>query len=432
MGKVFVFGIDGAAPELIFDKWKSELPVISSLLEKGQWGRIESTIPPSTILAWSSIFSGKDPGELGVYSYTRRESNRLTNSLDIKQPMIWNLLKDKKSIVLNVPLTYPLKPMNGIMISGFLTPAFNDKSIFPAELKTKVREFLGEDYMFDVSGFVGYKSIPTAQLLERTYKMTNQQLDTAKWLLKEDWDLFVCVLIGPDRLQHMLWRYFDKNHKYYEETEFKDALKDFYKYIDKRLGEFLKELNDDVTVIVSSDHGMAGTKGRINLNDWLIKEGYLVLTETPTEQTRLKPDMIDFTKTKVHSVGAYQGRLYINRQIVSDVQDFLKELAEKLKQIPDSNGNQIDTRTYLAEQIYKQTDSESPDMIVYFDNLRWGINPNVGNKGTYSWVTKLGADSAGHAPEGIYVITGKKISHKNKNIKTTDMMQIMMEAINDN
>jgi len=77
MSKVFVFGIDGAPPELIFDKYLGELPNIKSLIDKGIHGRLRSTIPPSTILAWSALASGYDPGELGVYSYTYRVNKSL-------------------------------------------------------------------------------------------------------------------------------------------------------------------------------------------------------------------------------------------------------------------------------------------------------------------------------------------------------------------
>src|SRR3989338_5733933 len=109
MSKVFVFGIDGMPPQMAFRDYIDELPNLKSLMEKGLYGKIKSTSPPSTILAWSAFCSGRDPGELGVYSYTYRpkdssEEAGLVNSTMIKQKMVWDILseKGKRSIVLNV------------------------------------------------------------------------------------------------------------------------------------------------------------------------------------------------------------------------------------------------------------------------------------------------------------------------------------------
>src|SRR3990167_1646818 len=127
MTRVFVFGIDGAPPELVFDKWLDELPTIKKLMHKGVYAKLNSAIPPSTIVAWNSMISGKDTSEIGVFSYTCKDekgASRLVNSKDIKCKLMWDILmeKNKKSIALYVPLTYPVKPINGCMVSDFLTP----------------------------------------------------------------------------------------------------------------------------------------------------------------------------------------------------------------------------------------------------------------------------------------------------------------------
>ena len=44
--RVFVFGIDGAVPELIFDRWLDELPNIKSLIKNGVHAKTNSAIPP--------------------------------------------------------------------------------------------------------------------------------------------------------------------------------------------------------------------------------------------------------------------------------------------------------------------------------------------------------------------------------------------------
>ena len=328
MGKVFVFGIDGLPPELVFNEYLNDLPTIKNLMENGIYGKLKSTIPPSTILAWSAFASGYDPGQLGVYSYTYRvnsslDEKKLVNSTCIKKDLIWDALSKhgKKCIVLNVPLTYPAKKINGIMVTDFLTPDFESNCTYPAEFKQKIKKILGQDYMFDVSGFVGYKAIPPKELLKLVYKMTDMQIKLALHLLKnKEWDFFMSVFIGSDRLHHMMWKYADKNHlEYSQDPELRNSIKDYYKYLDSKLTEFIKLMDKDTTIIVSSDHGMVRTKGRINLSDWLIKEGYLVLKDDFEEEIKnnispLKLSRVDWSKTKAYSVGAYQGRIYINRK----------------------------------------------------------------------------------------------------------------------
>lgn len=459
MSKVFVFGIDGMPPKMVFDDYIDELPNLRSLMEKGLYGKIKSTSPPSTILAWSAFCSGRDPGELGVYSYTYRskhasEEAGLVNSTMIKHKMLWDMLseKGKKSIVLNVPLTYPARQLNGFMVTDFLTPDFDSNCVYPTEFKKKIRELVGEDYMFDVSEFLGYKSMDPKKLLELTYKMTDMHIKVAKYLFEnEAWDFFMCVIIGSDRLHHMLWKYTDKSHSEYNE-ELKDSLKDFYKYLDRHLGYFLERIDKETTIIVSSDHGMVQTKGKININDWLIEKGYLHLKPEYKEKAKEKPlklrlSMIDWSRTKAYEIGAYQARIYINRKgkeslgIVNEAEyhDLRKKLKAGLLKIRGMYDEDLETEVFFPEELYKNGfGKEAFDLLVYFDDLKYSVNPDVGNKGMYSDRTTLGADSAGHHPYGSFIIAGNKVD-KTGNIGVVDILDVaptiikllQMESIED-
>src|SRR3989344_9631164 len=101
--RVFILGIDGAPPELIFDKWKDELPNIKRLMEQGSWAKMNSAIPPSTIVAWNSMISGKDTSEIGVFSYTYKDEkgeSKIVDSSRIKCKLMWDILGEqgKKTI----------------------------------------------------------------------------------------------------------------------------------------------------------------------------------------------------------------------------------------------------------------------------------------------------------------------------------------------
>ncbi|MFH1240037.1 MAG: alkaline phosphatase family protein [Candidatus Diapherotrites archaeon] len=455
MNKVFVLGIDGAPFQLIFNEWLDELPNIKQLMLTGVYAKSNSTIPPSTILAWTAFASGYDPGQMGVYSYTVRENKlsdetNLVNSTCKKKKMIWDLLSanNKKSIVLNVPLTYPVNEINGTIISGFLTPGLKSKCCYPEEFKEELSELFDDEYMFDVSGFVGYKNLAPKELIKRIYKLTEMNFTLIDYFLKnKEWDFFMSVLIGSDRLQHNLWRFIDEKHiKYEYDSELKDSIKNYYKYIDKKLGEIISLLPPKTTVIVASDHGFDRMDGRINLNQWLIDNSYLVLKpeiqeKIKKEKLTLKLSYIDWTKTKAYSVGAYQGRIYLNTKkrtpsgiVASDEVDLLKnELKQKLIKIKKDTGEKLNNKVFFPEEIYVPgfTD-ESPDLIVYFDNLKWGVNNDIGHDSLYSWSTIVGSDDAGHAPQGLFIMSGNKIAKKGNlgEISILDVTPSILELLN--
>jgi predicted AlkP superfamily phosphohydrolase/phosphomutase len=424
MSKVFVFGIDGAPPELIFDKWNKKLPNLKKLMDRGCYAKLNSTIPPSTIVAWNSMMSGKDTSEVGVFSYTYKDhegKSRLVNSNHLKCRLVWDILSDqgKRSAVLYVPLSYPVKPINGIMVSDFLTPGVNSNCTYPSHIKEKIKLMPEPEIFFDVAvGLAGHKGLEVDKLIEKTYVMTDMQIKLLKESLKEeDWDFFMSVMIGTDRLQHMLWNHFDETHRrYIKDSKYKNALLDYYIYIDKKLGEILELLDEDTTIIVASDHGMVKQEGKININNWLIKNQYLVLKENINIEgkTRFNTDYVDFEKTLAYGGGAYNARIYLNKKkLGNSINKVREDLIEKIKNIPDDKGKKLETWVYKAEDVYKHhNNKECPDLTVYFDNLRWASNPDLGQDGLYSWHTAVGADSAGHSRQGSFILVGPKIRKK--------------------
>jgi len=128
--KLAVLGLDCAAPQLVFDQFRRDLPHLSALMEGGLWGELESTHPPITVPAWSCMMSSRDPGELGFYGFRNRkdysyDGYALANSTAVRVPRIWDYLgrQGLRSILLGVPQTYPPRPIRGEMVTCFLTPS---------------------------------------------------------------------------------------------------------------------------------------------------------------------------------------------------------------------------------------------------------------------------------------------------------------------
>lgn len=426
MTKVLLFGMDGAEPSLIFGAWLDDLPNIKKLMDNGCHARMTSTIPPNTIVAWNAMMSGRDTSQLGIFSYTFTDENgdkKLVSSQNLQCELIWKHLErhGKRGVSLFVPLSYPVQEINGSIISGFLTPGVESYCAHPPELLAKVRQVENPDVFFDVTaGLANHKKLDPQEMIDRVYEMTRQQLILLKDVLQnENWDFFMSVMLGTDRLQHMIWKHFDETHRdHIPNSPHKNAIKEYFIYLDGELGKILEMIPENTVVIVASDHGMVKQDGKINLNNWLIDEGYMVLKPDidKTVRQRFNEKFVDMEKSVAWGGGAYNGRVFINKKVAGEKADEIRdEIAAKLKAIPDDTGKPLETYIYKAEEIYQDTSSPNcPDLTIYFDDLRWASNPDLGVEGLYSWKTAVGADSAGHSRQGCFIISGPGIATKGK------------------
>ncbi len=206
VSKVMIIGLDCAEPTLVFDRWRDELPTLGSLIDAGAYGELTSVIPPITVPAWSCMMSSRTPGDLGVYGFRNRSDHSydglfIANGSAIREPRLWDLLsrKGKRSIVVGVPGTYPPRPLNGALVSCFLTPSTEYQYTYPPMLRREVEEVVGE-YLFDCPNF---RTEDKDDLLRQLYDMTDRRFALCEHLLStKPWELFVMVEMGTDRIHH--------------------------------------------------------------------------------------------------------------------------------------------------------------------------------------------------------------------------------------
>ena len=246
--KVLIIGLDCASPDLVFGKWKNDLRVLRQLTEEGIYGLLESTIPPITIPSWTSMVTSKNPGRLGLYGMRNRqdysyEKMIFANSLLVKEDTLWDILsrKGKKVGLLGIPQTYPPRPVNGHMVTCFLTPDTNSHYTYPESLKAEIRSWVGE-YLLDVDHF---RTEEKEKLLEQIYEMTAKQFEVALHLMREkEWDFFMMVVMGIDRIHHGFWKFHDPGHSKYEPgSRYQNAIRDYYIYVDQKVGELLSSID---------------------------------------------------------------------------------------------------------------------------------------------------------------------------------------------
>jgi predicted AlkP superfamily phosphohydrolase/phosphomutase len=416
-----VIGLDCVAPELLYGPWLDEMPNIRRLIEGGFAGNMVSTIPPITVPAWMAMMTSQDPGMLGIYGFRNRKSYGYddvftVNSTYVKAKTVWNYLSRnrRRSIVMGVPLTYPPKPLGGVMVTSFLTPDKSADYTYPSELKDSLDAMAGGDYIIDVRDFRNERKRET---LDQIYAMTKARFQAFRTLLKkEEWDYAMMVEMGPDRLHHAFWRYHDREHRLYEPgNEFADAMHQYYLYMDEEIGRTLDALPADTSVIVVSDHGAKKMDGGICINEFFIKQGWLKLKEYPSEPTKLRTSMIDWDHTRVWGEGGYYARVFFNiegrepnGQIpAAEVESFRAEVKASLEALGDENGRDIGTRVYLPEEVYRETQGTPPDLIVYLGNLDWRSAGTVGGGEIHIFENDTGPDDANHAQEGVFIWSGR-------------------------
>ncbi|MEE8368858.1 MAG: alkaline phosphatase family protein, partial [Thermoanaerobaculia bacterium] len=115
----------------------------------------------------------------------------------------------------------------------------------------------------------------------------------------------VCVFDGTDRIQHMFWRYLEDGHpaaEGVEKPEHKNAIEELYVHNDKLVGKVMERLKKGDVLMVLSDHGFTSFRRGINLNSWLLDNGYLTLEEGKDGSAEWLRD-VDWSQTKAYALG---------------------------------------------------------------------------------------------------------------------------------
>lgn len=293
--KIVVIGLDGATFDIINPLInQGRLPVIASLISEGASGNLESTLPPISAPAWTSFFTGMNPGKHGIFHFIIRKPDGngflLCNSRDIQSQTIFsNISATGKTIgTINIPMTYPPEEINGFMVSGIPVPPESRDYIYPHDLLKEIDNYVVDDDFSSMNN--RHESVKEeldhyAHLLERLIKIEDLRVKTALHLMeKHPSDVFIVVLTLIDRVQHYFWKFMDKGHAGYTEEgaeRFGRVILDCYEKMDKALGEIIASSGKDTTFIIMSDHGAGPHYSDFHVNKWLMDTGYLKMKPCP-------------------------------------------------------------------------------------------------------------------------------------------------------
>lgn len=287
-----IIGLDGATFELLNPLMDSgDLPCLEALRARAAWGPLESTVPPTTPPAWTTCTTGLNAGRHGIFDFTvsplKNPDRPLISSRDVKGLRLWHAveLNGGRSVVVNVPITYPPAPMNGCMVSGMMTPGFDAPFTWPPVLRDRLKAVCG-NYVINID-IPRYDTAADSDI-ERFIRDLRESLERRREAVRhlmqsEPWTFFMVVFITLDRMQHLFAKYLFPDNPLYSSIRAKRVrplLIDLFRLVDSVAGEMIDQLRPDDTVFVLSDHGFGVTEGFFNANTWLLKQKLLAVHTT--------------------------------------------------------------------------------------------------------------------------------------------------------
>lgn len=379
-----VIGLDGV-PFSLLTEYLNEglLPNIRKILSTGfRLHQMDATIPDVSSTSWTSFMTGVNPGEHGIYGFMDLRPNTyqlfFPNSGDVQAPPIWDMLgqtvnnktstlyekyrsqmqNPRPSIVLNIPQTYPARPLNGILTAGFVCPDFK-KGTYPETAYTYLSSM---GYLPDVDSNKGVDQ-QDAFIKELFLALEKRAEAFEHYLTQESWDLFIGVITETDRLHHFLFTAArDRHHPRSE------MFRSFYQKMDEVIGKlyktFMDKTDDKGLFLTLSDHGFTVLKQEVNMNAFLRQQGLL----------NLDPErkFYDQISAGTQAFAMDPARIYVNLENkyprgtvnLSAKNDVKARIKAALEALVDGQGNAVIKAVYDASDLYHgQASDRAPDLV---------------------------------------------------------------------
>lgn len=470
--KVLLIGWDGATWDYIHPLLQEKkLPHLESLMKRGAWATLRSTVPPYTNVAWPSLVTGCSPGQTGIFdgAFTQPGSYKRipANLMPYRGVPIWDWLNrfNKRAAIFNVPVTYPAKQLNGFMVTGFDSPQHSSDIAYPhgilqkwADQNHPYRTLNDEIYLFDRQNPHQDRG-EIEDFLEKWITITQEQGDFIAWFWQSHpVDFLFVVFSGTDSI----------NHRTNDFTKIAAV----YQAADQALGRILEETDDQTLVCLVSDHGSTPAHQYLSLFRILHDAGWIhfrpevaghFLQRLPAPfgsfwqkfpakirqlfswpfikwdgRLNVSYDNIDWSKTKVN-VRSSMGAIYLNKQGRNPQGCVTNQEYEKLRDEiirfftaqKAADDQPLFRRVIRGEEVYPnaQPDDDVPDVVFELD--RWTYHPILGYPtDPVTHPIPPQKEYGTHTPDGIFVIAAPD-TVKDKNLglaQITDIVPTILAA----
>ena len=322
---------------------------------------------------------------------------------------------------------------------------------FAGRLARRIGPYKTRGWAADTAGLKEHKLDEKSFMEDLNRIMDQREAMCLEILEKEKPNLFFELFSSPDRVQHMFWRLLDKEHPMYDprmDEQFGDAVQQIYKRMDEFTGKVRERfVDDDTLLIVCSDHGFSSFRKGVNINTWLVKNGYMKLKGQDDPRYNLKDLFgggdffvnVDWSGTRAYSLGL--GLIFINltgreaQGIVSPGEEYeslVAEIAENFKNFRDpEDGARVVSNIYFGRKVYRgQRLDEAPDLVVGFNHnyrVSWqtalgGIPPEVIEYNMEKW-------SGDHCSVDRDLIPGVLLANRKIERKEPDLRDIAPTAL---
>ncbi len=446
------------------------MPNLGELMKSGGSGILKSTMPPYTPPAWSSFYTGVNPGKHGIFGFTwfnpETGKRELSNSRVMGCKKLWQVLNDHglKTGLINLPLTYPAEAVDGYTVTGMMTPE-NSKSFTYPEKLTADLSSMPEEYIVDLAVTPDVDAKNTDVVKKLQDMLRGRRAACLKLLKEQPCDFWMTVFVTPDRLQHVYWKYLDPSSGLYETSraeQFRGEILECYRELDRTIGDIVSVLGSDSQVFVISDHGFCNLNKKFFLNNWLAREGFFQVGSSSklalrggrilrsgmlskffasSIGTRIREQSInramDWSRTSAY---AYEQGLFLNlkgreeKGIVkpgAEYEDIRGKIAERLRNFvdPESGNRVVDAVTY-KEEIYKGDYlAMAPDLVPVLEDYSCYIHDGLLE--TELLVDCSSAPAGIHHPDGVFAAWGPNIAGNQmiENAEIIDVAPTILHAL---
>jgi predicted AlkP superfamily phosphohydrolase/phosphomutase len=464
--KTLLFGLDGACFKIFNALIEAGVtPFIGELRDRGMAATLMSTVNPLTPPAWTTVMTGCNPGNHGIYDFIRAEERggsvffAMNSSRDRRVETLWEIVSRQgmRTTALNFFGLAPPRPVAGHTISGFVPYRHLRRAMYPPELYEKIQSLPGfnrHELAMDLD--LEKKSIQG--LPEKDYKdwiglhrrREQQWFEITQMLMQDDpSDLTAIVFDGVDKLQHVFWRYldpdiFDPATASPADLKVREMCLDYYRDVDGYMRRLAEIAGPEARQFVVSDHGFGPTWEVFYLNVWLAERGYLAWQdESEHDDTgaltvdRLKSHvgMLDWARTTAFCLTPSSNGVTIRRAeagasgVSADEYEALRrQIAQELLDWRDpATGEQVVTSVITREEAYPgQVMEMAPDLLLTirdsgFVSILNAKAPLLQRKEI------LGT----HRPEGVFLAAGPGIEtgESKKPIALADVTPMMLHSL---
>jgi predicted AlkP superfamily phosphohydrolase/phosphomutase len=370
--KIVFVGLDGVPFSLLQNFFDLDvMPGLKKLAADGIFSPMDSSRPPISSVAWTSFMTGKDPGHHGIFGFTDVAKDEIRLTLpsfdDIRAPVMWNKFPEKRSVVVNLPFTYPARPLNGVLIAGFVAPIF-ERAVHPTSLIPWLKS---KGYKTDTDNVKARQN--KSFLIEDLFSTLRALEEVVFALEREPWDIFIFVVTGTDRLNHFLFDALkDRTHPYNSESV------SYYQKVDDFVSRFLARLDSKTRKVILSDHGFTDLKLQVNLNYLLRMKGYLRLDSLDARDiSGVSPNSLAFamdpTRIYINSKSRFRAGFLSSSQALETrvrlrndlIQFRISDLGPMASGLDVGQNESLFTEVKLKDEIYQGPCLEfAPDIVV--------------------------------------------------------------------